>query len=268
MVALLKAGQMLGKSSMIRFFFFLILATSCGKNASIEDRFTNSHHFYGNQTHVWKDTDKDGSPDRFDDDIDGDGIPNLADQYPFDSKKFGEDTNHNGIPDFIDFQYHPTLADLSHIQERLLQEKGIYLVNAESDFTREEVISLANILFDENINDLLSFSKLKVIAKYPVHKRTNFTRASFDIYWEQISFYEVEEFKNIRSFISSFVHELGHLYQHESPQVFADFKNDPIFLTQYAHTSLEEAFAEWFLYETSQIIDAEFDLSRFEFEEQ
>ncbi|HLW58000.1 MAG TPA: thrombospondin type 3 repeat-containing protein [Bacteriovoracaceae bacterium] len=250
---------------MIRFLLLLILITSCGKNENIENRFTSAHHFYANQTQVWKDTDKDGIQDRFDFDIDGDGIPNLADQYPYDPQNFGEDSNHNGIPDFIDFEFHPTLKELSSIQERLLKEKGIYLINAESDFTKEEILSIENILLNEEINLRLSFNKLKVVAKYPAHKRSNFVRASFDPYWEQISFYDVPELNNILSFNASFVHELGHVYQHESPEAFEEFKKNPLYLTQYAHSSLEEAFAEMFLFKIQELEIFDLDISRFEF---
>lgn len=260
----MKAGQMRGKC-MIKILLLLILITSCGKNENLENRFTSAHHFYANQTQVWKDTDKDGVQDRFDFDIDGDGIPNLADQYPYDPQKFGEDSNNNGIPDFIDFEFHPTLKELSFIQERLLNEKGIYLINAESDFTAEEVLSIENIIFNEAINIMLSFNKLKVIAKYPANKRSNFVRASFDPYWEQISFYNVQEFKNIQTFNSSFVHELGHVYQHEAPLVFKEFKDGPLYLTQYAHSSLEEAFAEMFLFEIIELKIFDLDTSRFHY---
>lgn len=88
-----------------------ILSPGDGSGLSIERR----------AARTWRDYDGDGVSDRFDWDIDGDGIPNLLDQYPYDEKRWGEDINDNGITDFIDlhFSKDPHYQSLANIQERI-----------------------------------------------------------------------------------------------------------------------------------------------------
>lgn len=241
-----------------------LLTQACSKPSHVEGapRFTLSHVTAAGDgselsvnrraTRTWKDYDGDGLSDRKDPDIDDDGVPNLADQYPFDGKKIGEDVNANGIADFIDLNFHPTLKVLAPLQEQIKNELEIIVMNGSDEFSDAEIETMKETLFLEAIRAKLTFEELKVIVRYSKDDQLGESRADFDPFWRQISFYPNPDHKNnVLAFNASFVHELGHVHAVENPAAFASFvaNFDPLAApSAYAATSAEEGYAEQFLY--------------------
>ncbi len=218
-------------------------------------------------TRTWKDYDGDGLADRLDADIDNDGVPNLADQYPFDGSKSGEDADQDGIADFIDLGVgpHKGFADL---QQDIFARLGIVVMLGDDRFTDEEWQTLHATLFNEALLLKLRYDELAVIVRYSKEEQLGLARAEFDPYWKQISFFPNEDhLSNARSFNGSLVHELGHVHAAENPQAFALFEagfanwSSP---SLYGATSAEEGYAENFLHQLVLSGAVVVDMKRFD----
>lgn len=195
-------------------------------------------------TRTWKDYDGDGLPDRMDPDIDDDGVPNLADQYPFNEKKIGEDKDNDGIPDFIDLN--------TPIQQKIHKELGVFVINGSETFNEEEWKSIEKTLFNSVMLQKLKYDLLKTVVRYSAKEQLDLSRADYDPYWEQISFFPNEDHKEILSFNGSLVHELGHVHAAENKELFSDFEaafSDWTSPSEYGESSADEGYAEQFTYE-------------------
>lgn len=230
----------------LKYIILILLVISCGGRTEKSPQFLPGHILErgdGSElsidrrlTRTWKDYDGDGIPDRKDPDIDDDGVPNIADQYPFDGTRWGEDLNQNGIADFIDMN--------SPIQQDLKDRFGIIVINGSEAFSDEQLLSLHTVLTNESILSKLSYSKLSTIVRYSREEQIGFTRADYDEGWETISFYPDEEIDHdMSSFNGTFIHELGHLHAAENPLIYQTFK------TSYNDSIPEESYAENFLYQ-------------------
>jgi hypothetical protein len=218
-------------------------------------------------TRTWKDYDGDGLADRLDADIDNDGVANLADQYPFDGAKWGEDSDKDGIADFIDLSvgHHKGLADL---QQDIFARLGIVVMLGDDRFTDEEWQMLHATLFNEALLLKLRYDELAVIVRYSKEDQLGLARAEFDPYWKQISFFPNEDhLANALSFNGSLVHELGHVHAAENPaalDLFAEHFAGWASPSNYGATSPEEGYAENFLYELVVSGALSVDMRRFE----
>ena len=67
---------------------------------SAEYVFTNT----GRNTMTLRDTDGDGTPDYLDNDDDGDGVLTINEDYNHNNNPADDDTNNNGIPDYLEFE--------------------------------------------------------------------------------------------------------------------------------------------------------------------
>lgn len=242
-----------------------LITQACSKPSHVEGapRFTLSHVTAAGDgselsvnrraTRTWKDYDGDGLSDRKDPDIDDDGVPNLADQYPFDGKKIGEDVNANGVADFIDLNFHPTLKVLASLQEQIKNDLDIIVMNGSDEFSEAEVETMKETLFHEAIRAKLTYEELKVIVRYSKDDQLGENCADFDPFWRQISFYPNPDHQNnVLAFNGSFVHELGHVYASENPSELEQFATAfPLWVSPslYGKSSAEEGFAENFVYQ-------------------
>lgn len=273
MAASLRTGQMLGPWLNLLIFLSLgVLAQACGKPSHVEGapRFVKGHittkgsglelSVDRRQTRTWKDYDGDGLSDRLDADIDDDGIPNLADQYPFDGTKSGDDTDQDGIADFIDLNI--------SVQQDIFARLGIVIMLGDDKFTDEEWKALHETLFNEALMLKLRYDELAVIVRYSKAEQLGMARAEFDPYWKQISFFPNEDhLANVPAFNGSFVHELGHVHAAENPLAFSAFAEQ--FATwsspsHYGASSAEEGYAENFLYQHVLSGDVVVDMKRFD----
>lgn len=241
-----------------------VLAQACGKPSHVDGapRFvkgqitTKGSGFElsvdRRQTRTWKDYDGDGLSDRLDADIDNDGVSNLADQYPFDGSKSGDDTDQDGLADFIDLSAGPR-RDLADLQRDIFARLGIVVMLGDEGFTPAEWQALHATLFNEALLLKLRYDELAVIVRYSKAEQLGLARAEFDPHWQQISFFPNDDhLANPRAFTGSFVHELGHVHAAENPQAFSAFAAQ--FATwsspsHYGATSAEEGYAEDFLYQ-------------------
>ncbi len=256
-----------------------LLTQACSKPSQVEGapRFTLSHVTAAGDgselsvnrraTRTWKDYDGDGLSDRKDADIDDDGVPNLADQYPFDGKKIGEDVNLNGIADFIDMEFHPSLSELSPLQTKIQHELGITVMNGSDDFSEDEIKMMKETLFHEAIRAKMTYQELKVIVRYSKDDQLGESRADFDPFWKQISFYPNPDHQNnVLAFNASLIHELGHVHAVENPELFEAFTESFSKWTSpslYGATSPDEGYAEQFLFELWSSGSVLVDSSRF-----
>lgn len=230
----------------LKYIILILLIVSCGGRSEKTPQFLPGHILEkgdGSEysidrrlTRTWKDYDGDSIPDRKDPDIDDDGVPNLADQYPFDGKRWGEDLNQNGIADFIDMN--------SELQNDLNNKLGIILINQPEAFSNEQLESLYSVLTNDSMLSKLSYSKLKTIIRYSRTEQIGLTRADYDEGWETISFYPDEENDHdMSSFRGTLVHELGHVHAAENPLEYQTYKD------QYKGPLPEESYAENFVYQ-------------------
>jgi hypothetical protein len=221
-------------------------------------------------TRTWKDYDGDKISDRMDSDIDDDGIPNLADQYPFDGKKWGEDKDQDGIADFIDlsFTLHSASFEMAKIQEDIFRYLNVTIIHGSDVFTKEEWQAFEATLFHETLISRLQFKELKTIVRYSKNEQQGLTRAEFDPFWKQISFFPNEEHRdNIPAFTGSLVHELGHVHAAENSDTFEQFihnLSDWVSPSHYGNSSPEEGYAEAFVLEYHQEGELQIDPQRFD----
>lgn len=273
------AGQFLN------LFFLLglgLIAQACGKGASvtgapsfilgqITDPGTGQEFSVSRQaTRTWQDYDGDGFSDRLDPDIDDDGIPNLADQYPFDGSQYGTDSDRDGIADFIDLARSgdPERRRLAPLQKQIFQQLRITVILGGENFSQDEWRELHRTLLSQALRARLNYSQLAVIVRYPESERKGETRADYDSLWKQISFFPNDNHRgNPRAFNGSLVHELGHVHAAENPTEFAVFAmsfDGFVSPSRYGASSAEEAYAENFLYQLVQRREVVVDMRRFD----
>lgn len=240
--ALMSCGRAPEHSGAPQFIAGQILVPGDGSGLSIDRR----------AARTWRDYDGDGVSDRFDWDIDGDGVPNLLDQYPYDEKKWGDDLNANGIADFIDlrFSHDPKIQALAPIQERIFQETGVTVIQSSAQFSASEWKEMEDIILSKKLSEYISFKGLKVIVKYDKNSQIDLRRADFDSGWKQMSFYPNPDHQNsVDAFRGSLVHEFGHVHAAENPRLYADFLTHYSSWTSpssYGQHSPEEGYAEEF----------------------
>lgn len=221
-------------------------------------------------TRTWKDYDGDQISDRMDSDIDDDGVSNLADQYPFDGKRWGEDKDQDGIADFIDlsFALNTPSPHMAKIQEDIFKNLQVTIIHGSDVFTKDEWQAFEDTLFHETLMTRLQFKELKTIVRYSKNEQMGLTRAEFDPFWKQISFFPNEEHvDNTPAFIGSLVHELGHVHAAEDSHSFEDFLHelsDWISPSHYGNSSPEEGYAEAFVLEYYQEGKLSIDPQRFD----
>ena len=256
---LISCGQSLELSMDPQFVAGQILVPGDGSGLSANRRLART----------WRDYDGDGVSDRHDWDIDGDGVANLVDQYPFDETKWGEDLNANGITDFVDLHFSavPEARELSSIQENIFKKTGVIVVNANDEFSLSEWREMSDVILSAQITDRIRFVGLKTIVRYDQNSKPDSRRADYDSGWLQISFYPNELHRSsVSAFRGSLVHELGHVHAFENPDQFLSFKQEfniwqsP---SRYGLTSAEEGYAENFAF----MLFGEgvhFDFSRFD----
>lgn len=211
-------------------------------------------------TRTWKDYDGDGLSDRLDPDIDNDGVPNLADQYPFDGSKSGVDSDNDGMADFMDLNV--------DWQQEIFARLGIIVMLGDDKFTDDEWKTLHETLFNEALMLKLRYDELKVIVRYSKEEQLGMARAEFDPFWKQISFFPNEDhLSNVLAFNGSLVHELGHVHAAENPEAFLAFEKqfaDWSSPSHYGASSAEEGYAENFLYQHVLSGDVLVDMKRFD----
>ncbi len=219
---------------------------------------------------TWRDYDGDGLSDRFDWDIDGDGVANLIDQYPFDEKRWGEDKNNNGITDFIDLSLSTDLRDqkLAHYQLEIFNQTSLVVIHGSARFSEAEWLALHEIISSEQLSAEIRFSHIKVLVKYDQNSQVDLRRADFDSHWQQLNLYSNEEHtQSLLSFRGSVIHEFGHVHALENPDKFLQFSTQYsswVSPSTYGLSSPEEGYAENFalkLYRSGLDLDpARFDL--------
>lgn len=246
-----------------------LIFQSCGKRSQLE----GAPHFIPGQiliegdgselsvdrrlTRTWKDYDGDGIADRKDPDIDNDGVPNIVDQFPFDGSKSGEDKDQDGIMDFIDLSFHKDskVKALAGLQEEIFKKLGVTVINGSEKFTEHEWRAIHATLFHQVMLAKLRFVDLTAVVRYSKADQLGETRADFDPYWLQISFYPNPlHLNNVDQFAGSLIHELGHVHAYENPEQFEEFvkslhAKEIVYPSTYAKSSEEEAYAEIFALE-------------------
>lgn len=249
-----------------------VLAQACGKPSHVEGapRFVKGQITTKGSglelsvdrrlTRTWKDYDGDGLSDRLDADIDNDGVVNLADQYPFDGTQSGIDSDQDGIADFIDLNI--------DWQQDIFARLGIIVMLGDDKFTEEEWHTLHATLFNEALVMKLRYDELAVIVRYSKAEQLGLSRAEFDPYWKQISFFPNDDhLSNVLAFNGSLVHELGHVHAAENPDAFVMFEKQFAVWSSPSHygaTSAEEGYAENFLYQLVLSGVVAVDMKRFD----
>lgn len=212
---------------------------------------------------TWRDYDGDGFSDRLDWDIDGDGVANLLDQFPFDEKRQGDDVNNNGISDFIDLE----LLENSTIQSEIFQATGVVVVEGSDKFSPDQWLALKEIMTSEQLSEVIRFSHIKAIVKYDQNYQLDLRRADFDQHWQQMNLYtNPEHTASLSAFRGSVIHEFGHVHALENPEKFFHFSlRHPTWASPstYGLSSPEEGYAEDFALRLYQQ-GLELDPSRFD----
>ena len=259
-----------------------ILAQACGRPSHV----AGAPHFISAQitvlgdgselsvnrrlTRTWQDYDGDGLSDRLDPDIDDDGVPNLADQYPFNGKLSGEDADHDGMADFIDLSFAKSAEAkrLAQLQEDIFKQLDVVVMNGSETFTKAEWQQLHDTLFNKVLMLKLQYRELKVVVRYSKADQPGESRADFDPLWQQISFYPNPDHQNnVLAFNGSLVHELGHVHAAENPadyQQFAAHFETWASPSRYGESSPEEGYAENFVYQLLLAGAVKVDAHRFD----
>lgn len=190
---------------------------------------------------VFLDTDGDGIRDRFDWDIDGDNIPNTADEFPFDQTKYGEDEDLDGLANHIDLLY---LQGENQDFQKTLYKSGIFLIEAEARFSREELVVLIELL------ESYPFIKdsIKTIVRRPFLSGSSAEIAKYDSHWRQLTFFH--EDLSISEYKATLFHELGHIFQSIFPDEFEAIISEihyDEYPSNYSSENSDELLAECFL---------------------
>jgi hypothetical protein len=273
---------MLGQRLNLIIILLLTVITSCGRAPEL----SGAPQFVAGQvmvpgdgsglsvdrraTRTWRDYDGDGLSDRLDWDMDGDGVANLVDQYPFNEKLWGLDTNRNGLPDFVDLSLakDPRDKSVAPLQEAIFRETRVVVIQGSARFSEAEWQALQEIVTSEQLTKKIRFSHLKALVKYDRNSQVDLRRADFDAHWQQMNLYENDEHAaSLLSFRGSVIHEFGHVHALENPADFMAFSSrfaswsSP---STYGLSSPEEGYAEDFalkLYRAGLDLDpSRFDL--------
>lgn len=233
---------------------------------------------YSNRYFLRNDTDKDGIPDRKDEDIDGDGIPNYIDSHPLDRTHGFEDEDGDGLPDFIDYRNRDQLRygatqELADLQEFLWSHFKIYLAHDDVLYTPEEVRWIRFLFEDPQSENLLrtieSGKSLRVIVKSSRFAGAGGISGSYDEDWKSLKMANLTKDPQPElKFLAVFVHEFFHAVAANQPGIFKEFTQittsfnlsdlaawseipeavakvkDPAFPSKYAKISRPEHFAE------------------------
>jgi hypothetical protein len=171
------------------------------------------------------DTDGDGTRDNVDPDIDNDGIPNLADEYPFSIAPPDFDFDKDGVPTWIDADESNNdkfSVEIGTIQAKLFATyKVIYIgpksTNRESDI--KSIKSVEDRLADPKFKSLKPWTESKVI--YFDDSPSTLLCGRFDADWRTIQVYRDNPCE-VEADIT-FTHELFHAVHASNQQHFVEF---------------------------------------------
>lgn len=156
-------------------------------------------------------------PDRLNWDIDGDGVPNLADQYPYDVTRSGEDSDGDGLPDFIDFKVGDERN--SWLQKEFLKRWNIYVINDGAAFTERELEAIYGALSRGVLSRVGSFPFVSTLIKRKGKAAASHLLGEYDRFWRVITVYEgTEEDTHV-----TFLHELFHALSVQYPHAYEAF---------------------------------------------
>lgn len=259
--------------------FISVILVSCGKNNS-QDTFSIKDKFLSNQkveifwddilAYNFIDTDDDGTVDRYDYDIDNDGVLNLLDLAPFDKTVWGEDKNQNGITDFLDFRFKEDKTEReAECQEDLLREKQIVYVEDDVDLSEAHTLSVCNIFLQTSMKNI-PFRHLKVIAARD-YRDSNFGEyGDYDRYWYSANlFIDSMMTGHLSKFNTTLVHEAFHSLEIDNYKLFMEMtsKDFRYSISQQAEIDDHEYFAEAFSSIYLYYENIEYDVLRYEEQE-
>ena len=292
MVALLNHGQMIGMYTRIfilNISFLTLLA--CSKKQveyhSLKSQFSREYNlnlgsreqsvYFSNIAKMniepikrkdlsyYLDLDGDGIVDIHDEDIDDDGFHNYIDSHPMDSELGGEDTNLDGIVDFI---AHPNFIHL----QLSLKQYGINLIilnektfnsKVQRIFTNKKFIGLLKGL------NTISFTSVDLDKSADYNKE-----------WKSINIYPLAlEYAPSESLIHEGFHHYAHIEQEFYAEVISrlgwqesideygisnyELDKNTDLPSDYAYINPEEAFAEVMTYYFTQAQNI--NVSRFDY---
>ncbi len=172
----------------------------------------------------YEDLDSDYILNKDDSDIDGDGLLNLIDLDPCDPLISGSDSDHDGILDHLDFRVGgrliPGVTSLMAGLQEDLWDRGIYINNQILPWTEEEVIWIAEELF-QNLNSYKRghFVLLKETSDGTrLGRYRNFERAVF-----------ISAHTKLRKkfcFQGTLIHEFFHLLERDMASTYAAFNQE------------------------------------------
>lgn len=196
----------------------LVLLQGCAPERSQPSvsGFDSGHMFYLNQTLVntetqkelvnsrsalYGDTDQDGLIDAYDSDIDNDGVANLLDESPFDSR------NQNTLP---------------HLNLKVGESNYAVVLNG-SALTAAQIERLRGTLFFLQKSKTFP-SNLKIIALWDWTDEYDSMNGHYDPYWKTIRIRDPKAFRGgNRQFQMILTHELFHAFQVGEPKLYEAF---------------------------------------------
>lgn len=179
-----------------------------------------------NDFFLFLDQDLDGTPDSIDNDIDGDGVDNIADEFPTLSTEQGEDQDKDGIADFIDFNYSLNIDE---------QERGYAAIIQRDVFVTYNILIIpaakTNLKELTAIKELLQLEltpttdNLKFIVLETQSKDQFMTRGLYEKEWKQLILYK-NHLKDFNEFSLTLTHEYFHFIAQEMPELYNHFVNE------------------------------------------
>ncbi len=197
------------------------------------------------QYFLFLDQDGDGIPDNIDNDIDGDGLDNIADEFPTDPNRDSSDIDGDGIADFIDFSHSDNIAkserlEASKIQEEIFSKYDILIIPAAK--TNLEQLSIVKALLEKEI--VHTSTNLNYIILEEHNKSNAMVRGKYDPEWNQLILYN-DRLTDINEFTLTLTHEYFHFIQNENPKLYEDFLT---IVGWYGNTYMHDGVA----YETNE----------------
>ncbi len=194
-----------GDTSKFSKFHHLSLGSEESTIASRQLESLNNHPSLLENSSKYLDLDLDNVSDAYDDDIDGDGVSNLIDQYPFDASQGMSDHDFDGIPDFVDFDNNELYIKFSNFQADFFSQHKIVLGILDNHWEEEKILEF--ILTLKLSEKLINETELQVILLAPFNNSRN---AEFDENWNSILVYFNENHQDSKLTRTSFTHEAFH----------------------------------------------------------
>lgn len=195
------------------------------------------------ESFAFLDTDHDQIPDRYDPDIDGDGIHNLLDPRPFRPDRFDEieDQDRDGVADFVDLSQKN--LEWGKFQEELFIASGIVLIFNDFVADSELLKLLKKSIF--RLRGHWGFIETKVLVLLPERSRTLNYYGEYDGDWKSIFLYPANGRLDLLEVVIA--HEFGHSFKmnslEEIKKLFAQ-NNSIDFPSAQAKKNVEEFLAE------------------------